>query len=245
MSTDAIEAFCAHATGVRFEDLPPEAVAASKRFILDSIGVCVSGSRGPFAAELLEAEGAQADGTSRILGRRQSLRDAHGFDGSEVERVVARVPQLTERLVGRASDAAMGVNYARLSGPYVAAVALLRGAVTLADFEAEALADAATLHLAERVQIEVDDNPDPNALTPIEVRVWLRSGSELSASLDTVYGNPAKPMSRAAYLEKFRSNWASAAEPLASAACEEALRRLENLEAEADVSSITALAQPH
>jgi 2-methylcitrate dehydratase PrpD len=52
---DAIEAFAAHAARARYEDLPPDAVAAAKTFILDTLGVGLVGSAGPRAAELVAA----------------------------------------------------------------------------------------------------------------------------------------------------------------------------------------------
>lgn len=45
--------FAAHALTTRFEDLPPEAVAAAKIFILDSIGVGIAGASVPGADALL------------------------------------------------------------------------------------------------------------------------------------------------------------------------------------------------
>ena len=48
------ETLSAHVARTRFEDLPPEAVKAAKTFILDSIGVGVAGSDGPWIRQLIE-----------------------------------------------------------------------------------------------------------------------------------------------------------------------------------------------
>src|SRR5690606_764426 len=49
-----IGAFAEHVIGSRYEDLPADAVAAAKTFILDSFGVAVAGSVAPHTKELLE-----------------------------------------------------------------------------------------------------------------------------------------------------------------------------------------------
>src|SRR5687768_7807873 len=50
---DAIAAFAGHVVQTRFDDLPEEAVAAAKTLILDTLGVGVVGSAGPWAGELV------------------------------------------------------------------------------------------------------------------------------------------------------------------------------------------------
>jgi aconitate decarboxylase len=90
-------------------------------------------------------------------------------DGVTADRVVAGrflVPPLTARLIGRPATEQMTQAYARLCLQYVGAVCLRRGTVGLEEFSAAALTDPQTLTLARRLQIVVDDNPDPNALLP-------------------------------------------------------------------------------
>jgi 2-methylcitrate dehydratase PrpD len=82
------------------------------------------------------------------------------------------------------------------------------------DFSDARRQDPETLALGRRIKLVVDGNPDPNALTPVTVTVRLKDGRELSRTIDTVYGNPAKPMSREAHLAKFRGNFQSAFNPL-------------------------------
>src|SRR5690606_24031909 len=105
-------------------------------------------------------------------------------------------------------------NYARLCGSYAAARLLLTGGLGVHDFTREALDDPATLDLAGRIAIAPDGNPDPNALAPVTVTVRLHSGVELLRSVAVVYGNPARPLDRAAHLAKFRTNLGFAAGPV-------------------------------
>ena len=124
------------------------------------------------------------------------MKAESGFDVADVQAVAAKVPPLTHRLVGRPSHDAMGVNYARLSGPFVAASALHFDSVGIEHFAEDALRNQSVLELATRIEVVADDNPDPNALTPIVVQIALNDGRLLEKTLDVIYGHPDNPMSR-------------------------------------------------
>src|SRR5512140_2921077 len=52
---NAMDALTDHVLGTRFAGLPPAAVDSAKTFILDSIGVGISGSRHPLTAKVKQA----------------------------------------------------------------------------------------------------------------------------------------------------------------------------------------------
>lgn len=170
-----------------------------------------------------------------------TLMERHGFDASAVEKVEARTPSLTERLIGRPSKPGMTPNYARLSGQYVVARALLAGGVGIEDFYPEALRDPKTLELAGRVSIQTDDNPDPNALSPIEVAINMKSGERYEIALDAIYGAPAKPMTQEAHLAKFRKNCELAAPAVPKDQAEALIEAVEKVEDVDDMRSVLDL----
>jgi 2-methylcitrate dehydratase PrpD len=170
-----------------------------------------------------------------------TLQREHGFAADAVTAVAARVPPLTHRLVGRPPKPDMAPNYARLCAPYVAARALLQGTVGVADFGPPTLTDATSLALANRITVTADDNPDPNAMTPVTVTVTLAGGPRHDITLDVVYGNPARPMSREAHLDKFRSNCQTGARPLPLANAERLIALVDDLPALADARSLLDL----
>ena len=137
------------------------------------------------------------------------IRRVRELSPQDIAHVDVSVPSLTERLVGRPAKTDMESNYARLSGAYICALALRNGDVSPDNFTTAALNDADVLSLASKVNIRVDDNPDPNALTPIEVTVHTYNGDQFTQSLDDVYGNPTNPMTKEAYMQKFRRNMES------------------------------------
>ena len=90
-----------------------------------------------------------------------------------------------------------------------------------------------------RVQvIEVRDAGDPNALTPVEVEVTLRSGARHAARMDVIYGNPAKPMTRHQHVAKFVGNAAAAARPVLRERAETLVALFDGLEEIDDVTRI-------
>ncbi|MET0849654.1 MAG: MmgE/PrpD family protein, partial [Candidatus Rokuibacteriota bacterium] len=75
--------------------------------------------------------------THGVVDGLRTLQAAHGFAAADVSRVVARVPPLVRRLVGRPDVPAPAPSYARLCLPFVAATALLRGGVDVPDFRGD------------------------------------------------------------------------------------------------------------
>jgi len=182
--------------------------------------------------------------THGIIDGLIDLRRRIGFTAADVERVIAVVPPLVRHLVGRPVVEQPEPPYARLCAAYVGARALIRDAIGLEDFWPASLADVATRELARRFQMDVDGNPDPNALGPVTVIVVLRDGRHHEATIDRMYGSPENPMSRDAHLTKFRLNWVSGAQPLAEPAGEQLIRLVDELEAVSDVSEIMRLTRP-
>lgn len=164
-----------------------------------------------------------------------------GFDASAIAHVTAFVPPLVQHLVGRPWRADMDINTARLCARFVAARGLLTGGLGLGDFTPEMYRDPAVAALVARISIEVRDAGDPNALTPVEVEVVMANGERHRSALDIVLGNPAKPLSRAAHLDKFRSNAAVALRPLSAAAQDTLIAMVDNLDDVADVREIADL----
>src|SRR6476661_1899209 len=71
---DAAYRLAAHAAGLRFSDIPPEAVAKAKVFILDTLGVGIAGGSVPEAAPLLATARGWGEGSAvSVWGTRARL----------------------------------------------------------------------------------------------------------------------------------------------------------------------------
>lgn len=166
------------------------------------------------------------------------LQAEHGFASHDVARIIARVPPLVHRLVGRPDVATPDAAYARLCLAFVAGVQLARGRVDVPDFQGEALADPDIHDYARRVEVVVDDTPDPNALVPQTVQVVLQDGRTLEIVLAQVLGHPAAPLSAAQNIEKFRRCCGYAARPLEEAKVDALIATVDALE---DVDNVARL----
>jgi 2-methylcitrate dehydratase PrpD len=75
----------------------------------------------------------------------------------------------------------------------------------------------------------------------VTVVVALKDGSRHEITMDVVYGNPAKPMTRDAHLDKFRNNWAAAAHPISTKNGERLIQFVDHLEDVSDVRELVDL----
>ena len=116
---------------------------------------------------------------------------------------------------------------AQFSIPFLVAAALLRGRLTLAELEGEALTDPAILEVAARVTCRPDpDSPFPRSYSG-EVAVTLAAGETRRHREAVNRGAPDRPLTDADIVEKFRGNAALALSAGAAARVEAAVLGLD------------------
>ena len=169
------------------------------------------------------------------------LRKKYSISAEKITSVVCNVPPLIHQLVGRHPNKNMTPNYARLCGPYTVARALMHGTVDVSHYRPEQIADRIAQELARRIEMPIDNNPDPNALTPVSATINLKDGQSFTAMREFVIGHPKNPLGQAGHLEKFRKNCASAQPTIISSQAEELIKRTTNLEQENDVADLVNL----
>ena len=179
--------------------------------------------------------------THGIVDAALQLQEMQNINHTDVAAVHCKVPSLTHRLIGRPAIEGMTPNYARLSGQYVVASALIGRTVDVADFYPDAINDPHRLELAKKIFIETDNNPDPNALTPVSVELKTVDGRSANINLETIYGSPGKPMTLEAHLNKFRRNFQSARPPLSSDQAEALIAAVDQIDTITDMRSIIDL----
>ncbi|MEN3746576.1 MmgE/PrpD family protein [Sphingomonas sp. HF-S3] len=114
-----------------------------------------------------------------------------------VATIHAQVPPLIARLVDRPLAHAMAPAYARLCLPFLAAMMLRDGRIDPRRFTPESFGDAELQALAARLVVHVDDNPDPNALSPQRLTVTLIDGTRISRPISGTLGSPGAPLDAA------------------------------------------------
>lgn len=144
------------------------------------------------------------------------LRAQHAFQAEDVDRLILRAPPLIHQLVGRPMQPQMQANYARLCFQYAGALALANGAVDISDFRPGRLTDPHLQALGRRLEVAIDDNPDPNALAPQTVIARLKNGCEYTVDVPNTLGSPQRPLTPEQYLDKFRRCLSYGIRPLAA-----------------------------
>ena len=174
------------------------------------------------------------------------LKERHGFSAEDVAEIQVLVPPLPYRLVGRPlKEEIPSPQYAKLSIPYVAAVALIRGTVFITDFWEERLRDPAVRELAGRITVVQDLTiTDQNVMVPQRMRIRLKNGTEHELILDQVLGHPDKPLSRDQHLEKFHACWAAGAGHLPERNRDRLANLVDGLEDAPSVEGIVRLLVP-
>ncbi|MEC3911433.1 MmgE/PrpD family protein [Sphingobium sp. CR2-8] len=126
----------------------------------------------------------------------QRLMEEQAVRANTLQRLDYHAPSLIHRLVGRPAKPGMEPGYARLCLPWLIAVTLTRGKVSLADFRRESLDDPALLALAARIMVVNDGNPDPAAFVPARAVARLSDGRSADIAIDAQLGSPQWPLTR-------------------------------------------------
>ncbi len=128
-----------------------------------------------------------------------------GVTLDNLEELTLSAPPIIPRLVERPIPENMTANYARLCFPYLAAIVLLRGTVTLNDFADADLRSLEILAASKKIKIETNHISDPAKFVPQSMTARLKNGEEKRAKIDKLFGSPADPLSQEQHLTKFRN----------------------------------------
>jgi 2-methylcitrate dehydratase PrpD len=127
---------------------------------------------------------------------------------------------------------------AQFSVPYVSAVALQYGAVTVDDFTLETIKRPEVLEMAQKVNTALDTGMNRHGVGPSTVAITTKDGKIYTEHVEHCLGSVERPMSLADVARKFRECAPSAVKPLKKAAVEKVIDlvgRLEELDDAADV----------
>ncbi len=117
--------------------------------------------------------------------------------GRTIERIRTHVPPLIAQLVGRPFKPDMTPAYARLCLPFLSALMLREGRIDPRSFAPETFADPLISEIAAKVEVVIDGNPDPNALSPQRLEIWYANGIHEEILVPKTLGTPEAPMNPA------------------------------------------------
>lgn len=156
--------------------------------------------------------------THRIMSCSIAMRDH--VQHEQIARVDLHLPDFHAAILPFAQPADR--NEALFSLPFVAAMGLLRGGLTLADLNAQVWTDPAVAALIDKVRVHPFKpvRPDQNYCEddPDRMIVTFLDGTTIERTCDYPLGAPQSPMSEAQLLAKFDANTGSATESQAGKA---------------------------
>lgn len=114
--------------------------------------------------------------------------------GRAIESITVHVPPLIARLVDRPVTDAMTPAYARLCLPFLTALMLRTGRIDPRRFRPEDFGDPLLREIATKIRVLIDDNSDPNALSPQTIAIHYAGGITETHLVSDTLGSPNVPM---------------------------------------------------
>jgi 2-methylcitrate dehydratase PrpD len=136
-----------------------------------------------------------------------ALREEAKIAPDDVEEI--QIQQLTHGMYITESPVDVDSYYktCQFNLPYIAAVALIDGKVTEAQFTRERIADKAVHDLAKKIKVKPDEDLDaiyPDQYRPTTVEVKTKKGEAYKKVVQNPYGDPRNTLDDDALYEKFR-----------------------------------------
>ena len=137
------------------------------------------------------------------------IRQKHGLRSQDVKAIRVGIPSVAEDIISAPSDLKRRpktVVDAQFSMPYGAAVAIIRGAASLEEYDGTLFEDEEVLRLMDATESVVDTDLDLSY--PAQWRAWSevvsKSGEVYRATVDDPKGDPTNPLSAEEIARKFR-----------------------------------------
>ena len=180
--------------------------------------------------------------THGVIDALQKVTEKLGVSADDIVSIEGYVPPLVYRLVGREDMPDPEPNYAKLCLAYVAGAWMARGQVGLAEFRGQETLNDPQIHAhAAKVTLNLDDNPDQNALCPQRFVFQLADGRSHEIHLEQVIGHPEAALTATQNREKFDRCLAQATNPMGASQGAAIAESVENIEAMEDVAKLARL----
>ena len=166
------------------------------------------------------------------------LRGQHGISAADVERVEIDAYRSVLDLTDNPAPAHLYA--AKFSVQYCVARALSDGALRIADFEDQRIAEPAVRDLMRRTAVRLDPKLDARAPAelPARIRLTLRDGRRVETTVHSAKGDPEAPLSQAELRAKFLG---MVEETVYGARAEQLIDTITGLDGRGDVRGLLAL----
>jgi len=181
-------------------------------------------------------------GTHPFIELALNLLASHGFDPQRITAIDVAVDDVQQMLVEPAERKAapqVAID-AKFSIPFVIAIALARGRVSLDDFDRTALADPQLLALTAKVSATVAPETGWKRGCGGRMIIRMDDGRQFEAVTGDALGSPERPLDDGQLVAKFIDCAARAAQPLSADAAAHFAQQILSLEDCADVGALFA-----
>jgi 2-methylcitrate dehydratase PrpD len=171
-----------------------------------------------------------------------TMMKEHDISPEEVQRINVTVPPYCYKLVGQPFR--IGDNprvNAQFSIQYCIANALVRGSVTLPDFEESSVKDPAIMELVRKVHVTADASLNKRGHTALDMEVAMKGGGVHQGSVEIAIGFPGNPLTQQEHEGRFWDCMDYAPRSLPRNRAEEIISLISRLEEVEDVRSLVAL----
>ena len=128
----------------------------------------------------------------------------HKVDPANIEKVTIYTSKMAKDMVGGPFEIRTDPQVdAQFSIPYTVSVALVRGDVSLEDFQEPAIRDATVQELARKVEVLVDPAIEEKNLTKVSILIETKDNQSYFHEISAIKGSPQRPMSIDECIEKF------------------------------------------
>ncbi len=111
-----------------------------------------------------------------------------------ISQIIAHVPPLVARLINRPITDTMSPAYARLCLPFLTALMLRGGRIDPRRFDAASFTDPVIQECAAMLRIQLNQNPDLNALSPQRLEIIYADDSRVVIDIPDTLGSPNAPL---------------------------------------------------
>jgi len=156
-----------------------------------------------------------------------------------IEYIKFYVPQIVFDLTGKRFEVGDDPQVsAQFSIPYTVATAIMNRGLFLKDFEAENIINSPALGLAKRIVVCVDQDINPDALSPVKMELKLADGTVIQDRVQSIKGSPDNPMTWTECIEKFKECTKYSIKPALMGNVEKVAEIVLNLEKVNDISTL-------
>jgi 2-methylcitrate dehydratase PrpD len=181
--------------------------------------------------------------THALIDAALSLREKHGIKADQIKHIMVYGGQAVYDLAQppEIKNSPRTIIDAQFSVPWVVALALVYGKVTVDDFTEKTIRRQGILDFTKKIDSRLEPSMNRHGVGPGGVILTMQDGTQYKEEVEHCLGSIERPMTFDDCARKFRECAASSIKPLSKAAIEKVIDKISHLEDIDNVSEIISL----